>query len=135
MKPAFSSFVSSFPTNKVVEHSSTAKHIYDDIILNDSVRIKFVEASENNRPALSACAKEIEDYCLNDPTCDLDLTNDTVKQTIGRMVKASISPFGYTTKNKSRLSSELKLQFFVTAKNYEYTGGETQKIVKKIIDL
>ena len=60
VKPAFSSFVSSFPTNKVVEHSSTAKHIYDDIIWNDSVRIKFVEASENNRPSLSACAKEFQ---------------------------------------------------------------------------
>ena len=135
MKPTFSSFVSSFPTNKVVEHSSTARHIYDDIIWDDSVRIKFVEASENNRPALSVCAKQIEDYCLNDPACDLDLTNDTVKQTSGRMVKTAIIPFGYTTKNKSRLSSELNLQFFVTAKNYEYTGGETQRIVKKIVDL
>ena len=134
MKPSFDSFVTSFPTNKVIQHSSTAKHIYDEIIWDDDVRIKFVEASENGRPALSACAKQVEDYCLNDPTCDLDLSNDTVKQTIGRMVKTAMLPFGYTTKNKSRLSLELNLQFFVTAMNYEYTGGETQKVVKQIVD-
>ena len=78
MKPSFDSFVTSFPTNKVIQHSSSAKHIYDEIIWDDDVRIKFVEASENGRPALSACAKQVEDYCLNDPTCDLDLSNDTV---------------------------------------------------------
>ena len=83
---------------------------------------------------MSACAKQIEEYCLSDPACDLDLSNNTVRQTIGRMASTAISPFGFKTKAKRRLPLALNLQFFVTAMTYEYVGGETQKIVKQIVD-
>jgi len=134
MKVSFDDFIKSFPSCKVLRDSVSARHIYDEIIWDDNVRIKMVEASDAKSPALSACAKEIEAYCQNTPGNDLDLTNDTVKQTIGRMVAVSIAPFGYTSSSKKRLSRILKLKYFFNATVFSYTGGETQRVVKKIVD-
>ncbi|WP_432664500.1 hypothetical protein R9X47_28725 [Wukongibacter baidiensis] len=134
MRQSFDDFVASFHVNKVVENSSVARHIYNNIIWNDSVRIKMVELSESGLPALAACVKEIEKYCTSLPSCDLDLCNDTVKQTIGRMVSSSMAPFGYTPKHKRPLSRKLNLIYFVTTKSYVYTGNETQRVVKSIVD-
>ncbi|WP_062349892.1 hypothetical protein [Bacillus kwashiorkori] len=134
MKMTFESFIKTFPTNSVVANSKTGRFIYESIIWDDKVRIAFVEASNAGLPALSTCAKRIEEYCICTSNNDLDLTNNTVRQTIGRMVNASLSPLGYTSKSKARMPKHLNLHYFTTAMTYHYTGGETQKIIKKIVD-
>lgn len=134
MKMSFDDFIQSFPSCKVLKDSASARYIYDEIIWNDNIRIKFIEASHAKSPALSACAKEIEIFCTSNPSNDLDLSNDTVKQTIGRMVATSIAPFGYTSSSKKRLSLSLELNYFSNATVFCYTGGETQKVIKTIVD-
>lgn len=130
---SFADFVASFPANAVIAGSVTAQDIYYNIIWRDDVRIGFVDKSNAGLPALSACAKEIERFC-SAPASDLDLTNPTVKQSIGRMVKSSIEPFGYKPLRKARMPLNLQLRYFSTAHVYSYVGGETQRIDRRIIN-
>ena len=50
------------------------------------------------------------------------------------MVAASLEPLGYTPDKRGRVSAERE-SVFTSAKVYSYTGGETQTIVKTIIDV
>lgn len=124
-----------FPTNRVIINSKSAKYIYENIIWNDQNRIKFVDLANVEMPSLIACALEIENYCISNPNNDLDLNNNTVKQTIGRMIAVAIESFGYTKVTKDHLSPSFGFSFFKNASTFKYTGGETQRIVKAIVDV
>lgn len=132
----FSDFIASSSFNSVVSNSKTALKIYNEIIWRDEVRIGFVDLSNAGLPALSVCTKEIEQICSSG-TSDLDLTNPTVKQTIGRMVSASMEPFGYVSRKgrKARMPQSLNAKFFKYAHIFDYVGGETQRIERRIVDI
>jgi hypothetical protein len=132
----FSDFVASSSFNTVVANSKTALKIYNEIIWRDEVRIGLVYLSNARLPALSACAKEIEQICSSGAS-DLDLTNPTVKQTIGRMVSASMEPFGYVSRKgrKARMPQSLNVKFFKYAHVFDYAGGEKQKIERRIVNI
>lgn len=120
---SFSDFIATFSSLSVLENSNCAKYIYENIIARDDVRIKMVLASEAGLPALSACAREIEEYCDSVTNCDLDLNNKTVKQSVGRMVKAALTPLGYhVCAQGGVLSSSLELRYFRTASSYSREG-------------
>lgn len=129
----FNDFINSFSTNKCVANSKTAKHIYENIIWREDIRIKMAELSDAGIPALSACAKEIEAYCSNNRS-DIDITDTTVKQTIGRMVADSLAPLGYIPGKRGRISVP-KLNIFKTAAFYIQSGNATQRVEKKIVDI
>lgn len=128
----FNAFTEDFTTNNVVQNSKTAQYIYENIICREDIRIKMTELSDVGITALSACATEIEEVCAS-PSSDLSLDTKVIRQTIGRMVAASLEPLGYTPYKRGRVNAG-KARKFTSAKVYSYTGGETQKIVKKIID-
>ena len=132
----FSDFIKTSSFNSVVEKSKTAQTIYEKVIWRDDVRISFVDMSIANLPALAVCANEIERICA-EATSDLDLNNPTVKQTIGRMISVSIEPFGYVSRKgrKARMPLNLNTKHFKYAHVYNYDGGETQKIEKRIITI
>ncbi len=83
---------------------------------------------------LTAIVEEIESYCQINPSNDLDLTDNLVKQTIGRMVAASLAPLGYTVLKKGRITNKNAV-FFKNASHYKFSGDETQRIVKYIENL
>ncbi|MGV8905923.1 MAG: hypothetical protein ACOH15_04935 [Acetobacterium sp.] len=127
----FKDFVSSFSTCSVVANSVSAKHIYNHIIWTDSNRIKMVEFIEAGISPLTVIVEEIETYCQNSPSNDLDLTNHQVKQTIGRMVATSLAPLGFTVFKKGRVTNKNAI-YFKNASHYTFTGDETQRVVKYI---
>jgi hypothetical protein len=65
----------------------------------------------------------------------LDLTNPTVKQSIGRMVCSAIEPFGYSSHKQARMPLSLRLSFFKRAHIFVYTGNETQRIERQIVEV
>lgn len=88
----FDDFVKTHPTCSVVKGSRTARKIYDTIIRDEQNRIKMADLSASDIPALVAIASQIVDFCTSQPECDLDITNDTVKQVIGRMISVALAP-------------------------------------------
>ncbi len=128
----FNDFVNSFSTNKCVANSCTAQGVYS-IIWREDTRIKMAELSDVNISALTACAQEIEELCSS-PTSDLDLSDNTVRQTIGRMIAVSLAPLGYSPEKRGRINIE-GLQHFTSAKVYSFTGDAEQRIVKHIVDI
>ena len=132
---SFDDFISSFSTNSCVKNSNTAKAVYSNIICNSEVRIAMAEYSDANKPAILACGKMIEDYCSNDPSCDMDLNDDTTKRTIGRMIAASLEPLGYTKKRFTPFTKSHNCTKFTSGSVFHKTETGTQKIVKTIVDL
>lgn len=130
----FPVFCSSFSTTYDLEHSNTARYIYDHIISDPGVRARMVLASEFRLPALSVCAKEIERICAQ-PGSDLVL-QDKVKQGIGRMVSESMLGLGYTkdtSKKGCRLSAELGLEYFKNAAVYKRDGKVRPEVLMEIV--
>lgn len=132
MKLLFEEFIYSSPVLRGLENNPVAKHIYDEIIWNDDFRIEMIAASELRLPALTGCVIAIENYCDEHPGFDLSV--DLNKQSVGRMVAASVAPFGYTKTGNKRLASAMNLRYFVNAGVFSLTENPKQKIVKQIID-
>lgn len=120
----FEDFVKTFSSLSAMESSSHARYIYEEIIWRDDMRVKMALASEAGVPALSVCAKEIENYCMCAPSCDVDLTNHTTKQSIGRMVKSALQPMGYQVCGKKSLAKELGLKYLKNASVYCREGTQ-----------
>ena len=127
----FSDFTSSFPTNSVARGSTTARHIYENVIWREDVRVGFADNSDRGLPALAFCANEIEQIC-SAPNSDFPLC-DEAKKCIGRMVKISIRSLGYTPQRPARMPQNLALAFFKNAKVYRKTEDGTEKIERKIV--
>ena len=130
----YANFVTTHATCSRIAENEVAKHIYEKIIWKDENRIKFVELSENQIPALAACAKEIEEYCKNNP--GFDLNDSTNKRIIGRMVRDAILPLGFESECKKRMPTGLQLNEFKNATMFKYhEGTEIEKIEKKIVQI
>lgn len=131
----FNDFILTHPTCRVVAGSRTARDIYDNIIWNDANRIKMAELSDTDIPALAACAQQIESYCASVSNCDLDITNDTVKQVIGRMISVALAPLGYEPSKKKRLPQDVATSVFKNATAYSLTGSAIERIEKRIVPI
>lgn len=130
----FDEFIASFSVNSCIKNSVTGKAVYE-LLMSDEIRIDMYDYLTANITPLTACAAAIESLCENDPNCDLDLSNDTVRQTIGRMVKVSVEPFGYTSvpKSKARIPQSKVTKHFKLSSKYIYVGNETETVKKQIV--
>lgn len=131
----FEDFVKTHPTCSVVRDSKTAREIYENIIWNEKNRIKMAELSDHDIPALVSVASQIIDYCASKRSCDLDLSDDTVKQVIGRMISEAVAPLGLEPAKKKRLPKSLDQSVFKNATSYAWTGPATERIEKRIVPL
>lgn len=131
----FDDFVKTHPTCSVVKNSQTARTIYDTIIWSEQNRIKMADLSASEIPALVAVAEQIIDFCKADPHCDIDITNDTIKQVIGRMLSVALAPLGFEPAKKKRLPQSMHQVVFKNATAYGNTGIATEKIEKRIVSL
>ncbi|SCZ80417.1 hypothetical protein [Acidaminobacter hydrogenoformans] len=131
----FDDFVKTHPTCNVVKDSQSARIIYETIIWNDQNRIKMAELSDSEIPALVAVANDIIDYCATAHQCDLDITNDTVKQVIGRMISTAIAPLGYEPAKKKRLPKSTVQTVFKNATVFANTGIAIERIEKQIVPI
>lgn len=131
----FDEFVLTHPTCHIVKKSNTARAIYDTIIWNEQNRIRMAELSCSDIPALVACASKIEEFCAAQPNCDLDITNDTVKQVIGRMISVALAPLGLEPSRKKRIPQVADTTVFKNATAYSSTGSATEQIEKHIVPI
>ena len=129
----FNDFVKTHPTCSIVKSSVTARDIYDTIVWDESNRIRMAELSSSEIPALVAVASQIIKYCDTQSACDLDITNDTVKQVIGRMISVALAPLGFKPIKKKRLPISLNQDIFKNATTYARTGIPTEVIEKRIV--
>lgn len=130
---SFEEFIGEITTNNCVASSITAREIYDGIICREDVRIKMAELSDADITALTACATEIEEFCKL-PNSDLSLDTKVIRQTIGRMVAASLEPLGYVPYKRGRVNAG-KSSVFTTAKVYKKDRKNAREIIiKKIVD-
>jgi hypothetical protein len=131
----FDSFVKTHPTCSVVKDSQTAREIYNNIVWDEENRIKMADLSASDIPALVAIASQIVDFCASQPNCDLDITNDTVKQVIGRMISVALAPLGLEPVKKKRLPQSTDQDIFKNATSYAATGTPTERVEKHIVPI
>ncbi len=131
----FDDFVKTHPTCSVVKDSRTARSIYDAIIWDEQNRIKMADLSASDIPALVAIATQIVDFCASQPECDLDITNDTVKQVIGRMISVALAPLGLEPAKKKRFPRSTTQNIFKNATSYAATGIPKERIEKHIVPI
>ena len=131
----FDYFVQTHPTCHVVKDSQTARQIYEKIIWDELNRIRMAELSASEIPALTAIASQIIHFCSSQSNCDLDITNDTVKQVIGRMISVALSPLGFEPAKKKRLPQSAGQVVFKNATSYSKTGTATERIEKHIVPI
>lgn len=102
-----------------------------DILNRDDSIIAAICKCEEKKPALSACAKDIEKFCKT-PTCTIKLADNKTRQCIGLLQKAVLEPFGYQPTKQKHLYN---LKFFKSASCYERTGTPSLKIIIEIHDV
>ena len=127
----FNDFVKSHPTCSVVAGNKTAQYIYDKIVWNDTNRIKMAEFSDSGICALAAIVDDVE-KCASASGSTLDLSDDTVKKVVGRMIAEALEPLGYLPVKKRRIPKKYLLSYFSNASVYSKDGAATEKIVKHI---
>ncbi|NCE64248.1 hypothetical protein D1159_06530 [Pseudoflavonifractor sp. 524-17] len=115
----YQEFINTSNTLAPLAGNQTAQYIYQNIIHRSDVVGWMAIASELKLPALAVCAGEIEQYCAGHPGT-LDLSDNLVRKSIGRMVRAALEPLGYEPVGKKSMPKEMGFQYFCgVAKRYE----------------
>lgn len=128
-------FLKTHPACKVVKNSVVAREIYESILWKEENRIKMAEFSDLGIPALAAVVEEIEQCCENHQVQDLDISDNFIKQIVGRMVATSLEPLGYQPKVKKRIPKDYVRHYFKNATQYALTGNANEMIKKRIVTL
>ena len=128
LKTTFNQVLDGNRIKNELKDNPSFKDIFDILNADESL-ISAIDASEVNKPALSANVNKIEDYVTDNPSCDIDLTDDATKQAIGTLQKIVLEPFGYTPVKSKRLTNS---KFFSSAACYELNSPARLKIIKTI---
>ena len=129
-KADFATACKKYKIPEALSSNQDFEDIFDILNRDDSIIAAICKCKEK-KPALSACAKEIEKFCTP-PTCTIDLANEKTRQCIGLLQKAVLEPFGYQPTKQKHL---YKLKFFKSASCYEPTGTPSLKIIIEIHDV
>ena len=131
MKSTFIDFLSSSPIYKNICDTPEAQHIFENILSKDANIIAMIDAIEANKPALSGCIQEVEDYHRQQSPSTFDLQHRSFRNALGTMVKVVLEPFGYQKYSQKRLPKR-QSGIIVSASTYALTGQATLKVVRKI---
>jgi hypothetical protein len=104
-----------------------------DLLMEDENRITMVTASAAGKPAIQACVSQIEEYIAAHPEGSVDLKNDHTKQSLGRMVKYILEPFGYRPARKRVFSKRIESNYLTSGMTYDLTGVPELIIVQRIV--
>ncbi len=134
MKATFSDFIFDNLNCSGFESNPDARAVFE-ILSEDRNIIAMIEASENGKPALSACAVEIEKFLSLKENPTMDLTDTFTKTVIGRMIKSILAPFGYLPSKQNYISKNIQVVFFTSGMCYQKTGEASMHVVKRIEEL
>ena len=76
----------------------------------------LIHAAENGRPALEGCVQELERLHGGLPGCDL--SDDTVRQSVGKIVAAILKEYGYQP--GIHIPLKIETQWFTSASLYDF---------------
>lgn len=130
MKSTFSDFLLDSPNCKSLKDNKDAIAIFD-ILSKDENIITMIEMSEMGKPALAACVSQVEQYYDSRKFSTFNLKESFYKQSVGRMVKSIVSPFGYEPAIPRRMSTK----YFTSATSYRKTKPAILKIEKEIVNI
>lgn len=134
MKATFSDFIFDNLNCSGFESNPDARAVFE-LLSEDRNIIAMIDACENGKPALSACAEEIEKFLSLKENPTMDLRDTFTKTVIGRMIKSILAPFGYLPNKQNYISKNIQVVFFTSGMCYQKKGEATMHIVKKIEEL
>lgn len=134
MKATFSDFIFDNLNCSGFENNPDARAVFE-LLSEDRNIIAMIDACENGKPALSACAVEIEKFLSLKDNPTMDLRDTFTKTVIGRMIKSILAPFGYLPSKQNYISKNIQVVFFTSGMCYQKTGEATMHVVKKIEEL
>lgn len=130
MKTTFSDFLLDSPMCSSLKNNEDASAVFN-ILSKDENIIAMIEMSDLGKPALAACIGEVEQYYDSRKFSTFDLKEGFYKQSVGRMVKSIVAPFGYEPATQKRMSTK----YFSSAASYRKTKPATLKIKKEIVKI
>ncbi|MCX4313381.1 MAG: hypothetical protein OSJ83_05910 [Clostridia bacterium] len=119
MRATFERFIDDNPTCSKFKDNRDARRIFDIINKQENI-LRMMEVSEFGKPALSACVKEIEDYCESDSNTSIDLNDEFTRKAVGRMVKTVLAPYGYMVERQRDIPQKAGAKYFSTASCYVF---------------
>lgn len=132
MKATYQDFLQENPTCAKYADDITAQGLFD-LLSTDSNILAMLDASGQGKPALYACVRQIEEFLTQNPSPIFDVKDNSVRQTVGCMVKTILRPFGYRVTKQKNLPKNSG-EYFASASCYALTAPEeaTMRVVKKI---
>lgn len=133
MKATYADFISDNNAFcKRYSGNADAKAIFE-LLSNDENVIAMLEMVKADKAPLIACIHEIERHFDAQEESAFDLHDISVRQSVGRMIKTIIAPFGYESQNVKALPKECASKYFTFATKYRKTGVATMKVVETVI--
>lgn len=104
-----------------------------ELLMEEQNQIAMVEASNAGKPAIEACVKQIEEYVAAHPESGIVLSDNHTKQSLGRVVKYILDPFGYTPVAKRVFSRSSESNYITSGTIYQLTVEDPELIISKRI--
>lgn len=136
MKTTYEDFIKANPNCSNFEQNQDAQKVFDFLNQDENI-IKMIEYSEQDRPALSGCVFELEDFFDAMKSTELNFEDGFTRTVIGRMVKAILEPFGYIVYKQKDFTKNRKGKYFTSASCYKFdeTTKPSMHIVKKVEEI
>ena len=112
------------------------QELFDKLNADENI-IKMIEFSDRDKPALAACAVEIEKWYDSKVNCGVDLKLSFPKTAVGNLVKSILKPFGYKVIKQKDLPKDNRGKYFKSASCYKYDENaiRTMQIVKTVVEI
>ena len=125
MGTEYSKFIFQNPTWKDFDGNTDAEIVFR-ILSRDASINSMIVAIAAGKPALSPCARAVEDLVQNVPSTTMPIKRHRSRQAVGVMVKSILAPYGYKPITYTSggvktepLPSESKARYFKEAAVYE----------------
>lgn len=135
MKATYDDFIRENPTCAKMADSAVPQALFD-LLSEDASILAMIDASEQGKPALSGCVRQVEKFLEDHPASYFDVSNPTVRQTVGCMVKTILRPFGYRVTKQKNLPKGAGT-YFASASCYALSVPKeaTMRVIKKIEEI
>ena len=136
MKAKFNDFITDAPNCSKYKDSKDMQELFDKLNTDENI-IKMIEFSDSAKPALAACAIEVEKWYDSKNNCEVDLKQSFPKTAVGHLVKSILKPFGYKVTKQKDLPKDNRGKYFKSATCYKYDENaiRTMKIVKSVVEI
>lgn len=104
-----------------------------ELLMEEQNQIAMVEASGVGKPAIEACVRQIEEYVAAHPESGIDLSDNHTKQSLGRVVKYILEPFGYVPDKKRVISKKSGSNSITSGTIYKLKKQPKLIIEKRIV--